>query len=249
MQTNTYRPHGKRYVNGKVELRIPEDVLKQKSQRFLKNGKAVHRTELETETAFSIMARYQSEYRGLVEYYQMANNLNLLNRLRWIMEQSLTKTLAAKLNISVCKVYGRYGASHRVDGKTYKGLHVVVEREGKRPLIANWGNIPLKRKPRAALNDYQGHIWTGHTELEKRLLADTCELCGSQERISVHHVRALKDLYQKGRRERPWWMRLMASRRRKTPVVCWPCHMRIQHGRPLSTSRERNQHVTGEPDT
>jgi group II intron reverse transcriptase/maturase len=240
MQADTYRPHGKRYVNGKVELRLPLDILKRKSERYLKNGKPIHRKELETETAYSIMSRYQSEYRGLVEYYQMANDLNKLNRLRWIMEVSLTKTLAAKLKLTVPKVYDKFQITHMVDEKPYKGLQVVVLREGKEPLIAKWGNIPLRRNSRAILNDRPNTVWTGRTELEKRLLADTCELCGSNDRISVHHIRALKDLNQKGRREKPRWMQIMASRRRKTLVVCWPCHMSIQHGRPRKDAKNRN---------
>jgi len=240
MQANTYQPHGKRYVNGKVELRVPVDILNKKCERYLKNGKPMHRPELETETAYSIMSRYQSEYRGLVEYYQMANNLNALKTLRWVMEVSLTKTLAAKLKLSVSKVYRTFQTIHMVDEKPYKGLHVVVAREGKKPLVAKWGNIPLRRKTRTILNDHPGQVWTGHTELEKRLLADTCELCGSHERISVHHIRALKDLNQKGRREKPRWMQVMASRRRKTLVVCWSCHMNIQHGRPHKALKNGN---------
>src|SRR5713101_1019394 len=141
MQADTYRPHGKRYVNGKVELRLPLDILKKKCERYLKNGKPIHRKELETETAYSIMSRYQAEYRGLVEYYQMANDLNKLNRLRWIMEVSLTKTLAAKLKLTVPKVYDKFQTTHMVDEKPYKGLQVVVQREGKEPLVAKWGTF------------------------------------------------------------------------------------------------------------
>jgi Type II intron maturase len=240
MQANTYRPHGKRYVNGKVELRIPEDIVKQKCERYLKNGKPIHRKELETETPYSIISRYQAEYRGLVEYYQRANNLNRLKTLRWIMEVSLTKTLAAKLKLTVPKVYDIFQTIHMVDEKPYKGLQVIVPREGKKPLIAKWGNIPLKRNPRAILNDQPYVVWTGRTELEKRLLADTCELCGSHENISVHHIRALKDLHQKGRKEKPQWIHVMASRRRKTLVVCWSCHMNIQHGRPRKETKNSN---------
>jgi hypothetical protein len=125
-------------VNGKVELRVPEDILKQKCKRYLKNGKPIHRKELETETVYSIMSRYQSEYRGLVEYYQMANNLNRFKTLRWVMEVSLTKTVAAKLRLTVSKVYDKFQTIHLVDEKPYKGLHVVVPREGKKPLIAKW---------------------------------------------------------------------------------------------------------------
>ncbi len=240
MQANTYRPHGKRYVNGKVELRIPEDILKQKCERYLRNGKPIHRKELEIETAYSIMSRYQAEYRGLVEYYQMANNLNRLGTLRWVMEMSLTKTLAAKFQLTVSQIYDKYRTTHLVDEKPYKGLQVVVPREGKKPLIAKWGNIPLKRNPRAVLNDQPYMVWGGRTELEKRLLADICELCGSHENISVHHIRALKDLHQKGRREKPRWMQVMASRRRKTLIVCWKCHMDIQHGRSDNRAKNRN---------
>ena len=147
------------------------------------------------------MSRYQAEYRGLVEYYQMANNLNRLKSLRWVMEVSLTKTLAAKLKLTVPKVYKTFRTTHLVDGKPYKGLHVLVERKGiKPPLIAKWGNIPLKRKPRKILNDQPQQIWTGHTELEKRLLADTCELCGSHEKnFSPSHSSLERPAPERGR--------------------------------------------------
>ena len=46
-------------------------------------------------------------------------------------------------------------------------------------------------------------ILNGRTELVQRLLADTCELCGSTVKVQVHHVRAMKDLRKKGRAERP----------------------------------------------
>jgi len=239
MQENTYRTTGrkKRNANGKVRLSVPPDVLKQKCQKYLRKGKPIHRPELTNNTAYSIVAQYQSEYRGLVEYYQLANDIYKLNRLKWIMETSLTKTLAAKLKLSVPQVYKKFQTIHTVDGKPYKGLHVVVPREGKKPLIAKWGGIPLKRKPEAVLNDHPRAILITRSELEKRLLADTCELCGSHEQITVHHVRALKDLDKPGRREKPNWMKVMSARRRKTLVVCWPCHRNIHAGRPVKTPR------------
>ena len=42
------------------------------------------------------MAQYQAEYRGVVQYYRLAYNLHRLNRLKWVMETSLAKTLAKK---------------------------------------------------------------------------------------------------------------------------------------------------------
>jgi group II intron reverse transcriptase/maturase len=237
MQENTYRPKKGRYVNGKVAMTIPEDILKRKCQKYLKGGKPIHRKELTTETVYSIVSQYQTEYRGLVEYYQLANNLYRLNRLKWVMEQSLAKTLASKLKISVKQVYERYAATLHGDKQTYQGLQVIVERQGKKPLVAQWGGIPLRRNVEAILNDQPQVIWISRSELEKRLLADTCELCGSRENITVHHIRALKDLHQKGRREKPFWMRVMASRQRKTLVLCWSCHRSIHYGRSLNKTK------------
>lgn len=241
MQENTYRTGGKkRNANGKVKLSVPPDALKQKCQKYQRRGKPIHRPELANNTVYSIVAQYQSEYRGVVEYYQLANDIYKFNRLKWIMETSLTKTLAAKLKLSVPQVYKRFQVTHLVEGRPLKGLQVVVPREGKKPLIAKWGGIPLKRKPQAILNDHPPVTPISRSELEKRLLADTCELCGSHEQITVHHVRALKDLDQPGRREKPLWMKVMSARKRKTLVVCWSCHRNIHAGRSVKIPKNTN---------
>jgi Type II intron maturase len=245
MQENTYRPKGKRYVNGKIELKVPSDVLKTYCGKYLDNGKARHRAELMVETDFTIMAQYQSIYRGIVQYYQGANNLHRFNHLKWIMGQSLVNTLAAKFKLSAKQTCKKYQATRVVDQRPYKVLQVTIAREGKKPLIASWGGIPLRRNIQAVLNDSPQAIWTGkRSELEKRLLADTCELCGSHDNITVHHIRALKDLHQKGRREKPRWMQVMAARQRKTLLVCWPCHRNIHAGRNPAPSTRSSKSVS-----
>ena len=50
-------------------------------------------------------------------------------------------------------------------------------------------------------------------------------MCGSTVDVEVHHIRALRDLNVKGQRGKPKWVQLMAARRRKTLVVCRPCHL------------------------
>jgi group II intron reverse transcriptase/maturase len=229
-QNDTRLTNGKRKVNGEIRLGVPLDLLKRKRQRYQKRGNPIHRKELTNNTVYSIIAQYQSEYRGFAEYYQLANDLHRVNSLKWVMEQSLTKTLATKLKMTVTKVYRKYEATWTVGEESYKGLQVTVQREGKKPLIAKWGGIPLKRRLQAILNDQPPLFWPSRSELEKRLLADTCELCGSTDRVEVHHIRALKDLEQKGRREKPRWAKVMSARRRKTLVVCWSCHRNIHAG-------------------
>jgi group II intron reverse transcriptase/maturase len=232
-QDDTRQTKKKRSVNGEMRLRVPPDLLKKKCQKYQKHNKPIHRKELTNNTAYSIVAQYQSEFRGFAQYYQLANDLHRLNSLKWIMEQSLAKTLATKLKVTVKKVHKKYGATWTVEGRTCKGLQVTVPREGKNPLIAKWGGIPLKRRLQAILNDHPPIIWGGRSELEKRLLADTCELCSATDRVEVHHIRALKDLEQKGRREKPLWAKVMSARRRKTLVVCWSCHRNIHAGQPV----------------
>ncbi len=68
----------KRAVNGKMGLYIPEDVLQKKRKRYLRDGKTHHRTELMNDSEYNIIIRYQAEYRGLVQYYTLAQNRSRL---------------------------------------------------------------------------------------------------------------------------------------------------------------------------
>ena len=60
-------------------------------------------------------------------------------------------------------------------------------------------------------------------ELTTRLLRRRCELCEQPGRVVIHQVRKLANL---GKPEpgQPAWAAVMARKRRKTLVVCHPCH-------------------------
>jgi len=247
IQNDGKQAKGRRSVNGRIGFHVPKDVIREKCQDYMEEGKPIHRPEMLKDSTFSIISTYQAEYRGLVEYYRLAHNLRALKQLRWDMERSLTKTLAAKEQIPLPQVYRRYKATIMVENKPYKGLQVTIEREGRKPLIAQWGGIPLKWNTKAVLNDQPERIWSTRSELEERLLADTCEYCGSHEKCQVHHVRALRDLHPKGRKPRPRWMVLMAARQRKTLVVCKTCHEDITYGRPMRRIETQTGFMHGEP--
>ena len=222
-----------RSVNGQVTLRVPQTVVEETKNRYKKNGKVMHRPELERLSDYEIILIYQLQYRGIANYYQMAQNQRSLNTMKWVMETSLTKTLAHKHKMSVKQVYRKYGATHQANGKPYKGLAAYVLREGKEPLVAKWGGIPLKRNVEVVLDDQPPQFYSGRSELEKRLLAQICETCGSTEKLEVHHIRAMKDLHKYPGREKPLWMQRMIARKRKTMIVCRTCHEDITFGRPF----------------
>jgi hypothetical protein len=247
-RTNSSKKNTKcRSINGNIGLRVPQTVLHEKGQRYLRHGKPIHRAELINDSDFTIIATYQLEYRGLVNYYKMAFNLGTLSYLKWVMEQSLVKTLAGKHKTSVRQIYEKYRVYLNNEGKVYKGLQVTIPREGKPSLVATWGGIPLTWDIQATLQDQRKLTLGWRSELEQRLLAQVCERCGATritDKIEVHHIRALKDLEKYTGRETPLWVKKMAARRRKTLVLCRTCHEEIHAGHPIGgnkVSRSREQ--------
>jgi len=226
-----------RSINRRVGLRVPKDILEAKWRRYTKGGKVMSRKELEGESDYAIVMMYQLEYRGIANYYRLAYNMSSLNKLKWIMEISLTKTLASKHKITVPKVYEKYRAKLMVDGKEYKGLQVIVPKpdKSKKPLVAIWGGISLKWDIRATLDEQPPKLYGGgRSELVQRLLADFCELCGSSEEVEVHHVQAMRKLHEYPGRPKPEWVKRMIALRRKTLLLCKRCHTATEHGLPIT---------------
>lgn len=223
---------GRRGANGVIALFVPSSVIEKKCTDYMKNGKTIHIGKLLQDDDFSIVQRFGAEYRGIVQYYLMAQNVSWLSKLHWIMQGSLLKTLAFKHKSSMNKIKKKYACeiTDKTSGKTLKCIQVIVERKDKKPLIAQFGGISLTHKRKTVIDDMPYKVWGGRTELLKRLLADACELCGSTENIEVHHIRKLSDLDTKGKTEKPIWIQIMATRKRKTLVVCRNCHNKIHNG-------------------
>jgi group II intron reverse transcriptase/maturase len=222
-----------RSINGVIGLRMPLDFVRDKMKLYMQDGKPIHRTELIHDTEFSIVGQYQSEYRGYVQYYLLAENVSAIGKLRYIMETSLLKTLAAKHKSSVPKMKEKYSSTVMTPNGPRKCLKVEIIRPDKQPLTVTFGGISLRRKKTAVLVDTLPKRVLFHTELEKRLLANECEICSSTEKVEVHHIRKMADAEVKGRASKPDWMILMSKRRRKTLVLCRKCHEDLHAGRPL----------------
>ena len=224
---------GQRCINGAIGLRVPVKVIQTHCTKYMRRGKPIHLMQRTTDSVYSIVAQYQTEYVGVVQYYRLAYNLHQFSQLKWVMETSLTRTLAKKLKTTRRKIYQRYKATHENQFGTYKVIEVVEERgEDKKPLIARFGGVPLRWNKWVTINDSPTEpIWSRRSELLERLLAQECELCGSTDNIEVHHIRKLADLQRKGQSDKPQWVKVMASRRRKSLVVCLKCHHDIQYGR------------------
>lgn len=225
----------RRSVNGTVGLRVPRDVIKAKCSPFLKLGKPERRNQMVNEDDHTIVRTYGAEYRGLVEYYLLAGDVYRLNRLEGVMKTSMLKTLACKHDSTVTKMANRHKTTIATPYGPRRCFEVSVEREGRKPLVARFGGIPLRRKKNAVLTDrIPSPVAVRRKELVTRLQAARCELCKQTGVVEAHHVRRLADLAKPGKPQ-PVWDQLMAKRRRKTLIVCVTCHATIHHGQSTAT--------------
>lgn len=229
----------RRSINGHVRLGVPYGLVNEYARGYMRKGKTISQAGLLMYSDAHIIDVFQSRFRGVAEYYKYAVDRCHLGRLKGIMQQSLVKTLAHKLKISVSQVYRRYRNTHTVDEFTYKTLEVTVPTaKGTRTI--RWGAIPLKtvKAINEPLRDFKDTRWGGRSDLIQRLKADECELCGSRDRVQVHHVRKLSDLKRRWKgREKPTWVTRMIAMQRKTLIVCHACHVSIHAGKAPKLSR------------
>ena len=230
---NTRLTGGRRLANGKVALRVPRDVITAKCAPYRQQGKPCHRPGLQNLDDYDIVRIYGAEYRGVVNYYLLAQDAWRLDDLRWNAQTSMLKTLAAKHRSSVAKMAAR----HKAEAITSDGPRACFEarrrREGRKDLVARFGGIPLKQNRRAVIADPAPvPVHPPRRELVHRLRRRQCELCEQGATVAVHQVAALADLGRPGPGQ-PAWAALMARMRRKTLIVCAACHEHI-HAAPVA---------------
>jgi hypothetical protein len=154
-------------------------------------------------------------------------------RLHRVMELSLACTLANKHNSTLSRVYRKVQTTLKTPHGTHKVLEVTVPRgAGKKPRVAWGGGIALRWQKTATLHDRPKEGDSYRSEIAQRLLAQHWEVCGAEEDCEVPHIRKLADLDKPGRKDKPPGVKRMARRKRKTWVVCRPCHEAMHYGEP-----------------
>jgi group II intron reverse transcriptase/maturase len=228
---------GMRAVNGKIALRVPLDVIKAKCAPYLKRGEPAHLDFLRDRTDYDIVGIYGAQYRGIVQYYLPAGDVWRLDRLKGVMLTSMLKTLAARHDSTVTKMASKHKTVTATPHGPRRCFEARIERQGRKPLVARFGGIPLKRQKKAVITDYPTAPFAPRrrgSELLRRLGQQHCEFCGEPAQVEVHQVRNLADLATPGHPQ-PGWAQLMARKRRKTLIVCPPCHQLIHAGKPAAT--------------
>ena len=222
--SSTKITNGRRTVNGKIALRVPPEVVKAQCARYRQHGKPWPRPRLQNLDDYDIVRAYGAEYAGVVNYYLLAQDVWRLSKLCWYAVTSMLKTLAAKHRSTVTKMAARYRAKVMTSDGPRRCFEARVTRTGKRELVARFGGIALRQDRRAVIIDPGPvPVRLPRRELLLRLRTRICELCDNGATVAVHQVAGLKQLGKPGPGQ-PAWAVLMAKMRRKTLVVCAPCH-------------------------
>jgi group II intron reverse transcriptase/maturase len=231
--SSTKISNGRRSANGKIALKVPPDVVRAQCARYREHGKPWHRPRLQNLDDYDIVRVYGAEYRGVVNYYLLAQDAWRLRTLRWHAEVSMLKTLALKHQSTVTKMAARHKAKVITGDGPRTCFEARRRRKGKPDLVARFGGIILRQDRRAVITDPAPvRVRVPRKELLARLRQRECELCETGITVAVHQVAGLRELGKPGPGQ-PAWAALMAKMRRKTLIVCAPCHDWI-HANPVA---------------
>jgi len=216
----------KRPWYGKVFLYVPHEKWENKlheykamqvkwdESRGRNFWRPMHRKELLNRTDIEIVSQFNSEIRGIYNFYRLAENVGVLHKFYYMMRYSLLKTYAGKYRTIVSKIKKKYmrGGVFRVSYDTKAGPKVCeFYHDGFRKQDDGFDNVQ-DTLPQFLRYD-------GRNTLANRLKAGVCEMCGDRtEDIRMHHVRSLKKLTGKTESER-----LMMEMRRKSLALCPDC--------------------------
>ena len=231
LQRKTKRGCYARNYGGHIVLEAPTELIKKKLLQLdamevkCTDGNEIWKPKMRKGLCcwqdIYILNQYNSEVRGVCNYYSIANNRSKLHKFRYIMEYSMYKTFACKYRTTKADIIERYrlNKDFAVRYKDYKGNDKVR--------IFWKGSLARNDFPRDCdvdiVSSSKPVTYKNNPSLATRLKANTCEWCGKYTTdVVMHQVRTLKDLD----RSLPWNAHMIKINR-KTLVVCPQCHEMI----------------------
>ena len=169
---------------------------------------------------YEIVLKYRQIMVGLFNYYRNVDRLNFLNYVFYILQYSCAKTLARKKKISIRQIFFRYTFRLKITIQTYKN-NKLINKTIQLPSFQELKSGKIKGTQSDADPFNIKQFW--RTSL--KLYLDCC-ICGSTEKIAMHHLNSLSNL--KGKKDKHQIIR--SQLKRKQIPVCEVCHLRITNG-------------------
>lgn len=196
-------------------LRMEAPLLRIKAKLreagFMKENKSYPKFVWMHMSHSQILERYNAIIRGYLNYYSFVNNFGkFAATIEFILKGSCAKLLAAKFSLKTqAKVFKKFGKQ-------------LKDPEKKRELTKIKYNIKLQFLTKLNPNGVVPALYSYKSPAT--LFHESCAICGSKERIEMHHIRAMKDL----KPNKSWIDKLMIKAKRKQIPLCRKCHM-IKH--------------------
>nr|AYE93406.1 hypothetical protein C0993_000042 [Termitomyces sp.] len=212
--------------SGFLVLRAPMERIQNKLREagYMNNHKGVSRISWLSLEVRQIINLANSIIRGYENYYSFAHNKGqLCTYVFYIIRDVVLRTLANKLSLKTrAAVIKKFGPGLALFDQN-------IRDKNNKPIL-----ITKLHKP-----SYRTNIWDFKSSVNtniKGLYASSlslatldnlsCSVCGSDHKVEMHHIRAMKDIkHKKGTLDY-----LMAGRRRKQIPVCRDCHMKYHSG-------------------
>jgi len=176
---------------------------------------------------FEIVLKYRRIFIGIANYYSNTDSRYILNRVSYILQYSCAKTLAVRKKISMAQVFKIYGSK-----LTITRTLTDNDQSTKVQTVKFSTYTDLKKETliftnkRSALPDYDPFKIEQYWRTKMKTLF-YCSICGSKDRIALHHTNSLRSI-KPNKRDNFEYIR---SRLNRLQVhVCFECHKKITNG-------------------
>lgn len=198
----------------KLKADLKAIIGKLHSARFCnKLGEPLPRFQLYAITHNDIILIYNSVLNGIKNYFSFVDNFrNMAHQVQYILISSCAKLLAAKFKLKTTKaVYKKFGKDLNNSGVKF-----------------NWYKSYKSNRIRFIINKLSTDcLYTLYIKkyINSDLLAP-CVVCGSLDKIEIHHVKHIKNI---NKSLRPLIKDNVSVNRKQVPL-CQRCHRRVHKG-------------------
>lgn len=171
---------------------------------------------------YDIVEHYKMVERGIFQYYKLANNYGrVAARIHYILKYSCALTIASKMKLTTLRrVFNKYGKNLNIKNELGKVITSYPTVNYRRPKKFTMAPILDYTSLEAYIDRYDRRVQRGRKDLK-----GPCALCGSKEKIEIHHVRKLSKTKRKD-----YLSVMMARMNRKQIPICQKCHIKIHQG-------------------
>lgn len=196
------------------------DKLEKKHVYDAKNGwgRAVNPWTVKSD--YEIVESFNWLARGIVSYYaQGLNRFRPIERVMYIIDHACKKTIGKKHKMSALQAIDKYG-DPIIAKRMKEGKEIRIRQFGKEDAKKLYEKIRSTGAGTERVYEMENYInWRTTLKLKSE-----CVVCGSKDKIEMHHIKKVKDTKEKG------FKRIMVILNRKQICVCKECHVKIHKG-------------------